>query len=122
MIEAAALMDPTKARVRYVDQFPNEQRAHLRFSLEVPLRIHFRTGELILGRTVDISESGISAIVLLQMSVGQPVELDFKLPGGMINVRAIVKSKFAFRYGFEFVLANEERKILNVSLTALSLL
>jgi hypothetical protein len=105
------VMDHTKA-FRNANQFPTEQRGDPRFSLEVPLRIHFRTGELILGRTLDISESGLSALVLLQMSVRQPIELDFKLPCGPVNVHAIVKNKSAFRYGLEFVLTDKERAIL----------
>jgi hypothetical protein len=80
--------------------------------LDVSLRIHLRTGKLILGKTVDISESGISAIVLLEMSVGQPVELDFNLPCGLIAVSAIVNNRNTFRYGFEFVLTNEERALI----------
>ena len=97
-------MDHTKAKAAL-----SEQRALPRFGLDVPLRIHFRKGELILGRTVDMSESGMSAIVLLEMSIGQPIELDFKLPCGPVNVHAIVKNKNAFRYGLEFVLTDKER-------------
>jgi hypothetical protein len=95
-----------------VDPFPNEQRGHLRFALEVPLRIRCRTGELLLGRTVEMSESGISAIVPLDMLVGQSVELGFLLDGGRIAVQATVKNKSAFRYGFEFVLCHQEREII----------
>jgi hypothetical protein len=109
-LESSA-MDHTKA-FRYANQFPNEQRDFPRFGLDVPLRIHFRTGELLLGRTMDISESGLSALVLLQMSIGQPIELDFKLPCGPVNVHAIVKSKNAFRYGLEFALTDKERAII----------
>ena len=61
---------------------PNERRIAARFSLEVPLRIHCRTGDLVQGRTVDVSESGISAIVLHGIMVGQAVELGFQLAGG----------------------------------------
>jgi len=97
-----------------VKQFPfsSEQRADPRFGLDVPLRIHFRKGELILGRTVDISESGMSVMVLLEMSIGQPIELDFKLPYGPVNVHAVVKNKNAFRYGLKFLLTDEERTII----------
>ena len=80
--------------------------------MDVPLRIHFRKGELILGRTVDISESGMSVMVLLEMSIDQPIELDFKLPCGPVNVHAIVKNKNAFRYGLKFLLTDEERTII----------
>jgi hypothetical protein len=105
-------MDQTKAKDRDSNQLANEKRDLPRFGLEVPLRIHSRTGELILGRTVDMSESGVSAIVLLEMSIGQPIELDFKLPCGPVNVHAIVKNKNAFRYGLEFVLTEKERTII----------
>ena len=101
-----------KQLTAHVGLFPNEQRAHSRFSFKVLLRIHCRAGEVILGRTVDVSESGIAAIVLLELIVGQSVELDFQLPSGPISVQAVVKNKRAFRYGFEFVLANEEREML----------
>ena len=111
MLEFGA-MDHTKSKARHPNQFANEQRDLPRFGLDVPLRIHFRKGELILGRTVDISESGVSAIVLLEMSIGQPIELDFKLPCGPVNVHAIVKNKNAFRYGLEFVLTDKERTLI----------
>ena len=92
--------------------FSNEQRANPRFSLDVPLRIHLRMGELILGRTVDISESGVSVMVPLEITIGQQIELDFKLPFGPVNVHAVVKNKNAFRYGLEFVLTDKERTII----------
>jgi hypothetical protein len=103
-------------------QFPfsNEQRAHPRFGLDVPIRIHFRKGELILGRTVDISEAGVSVMVPLEMSIGQQIELDFKLPSSPVNVHAIVKNKNAFRYGLEFVLTDKELTIIKRGCTDLS--
>ena len=92
--------------------FSNEQRATPRFGLDVPLRIHLRMGELILGRTVDISESGVSVMVGLEITIGQQVELDFNLPCGPVNVHAVVKNKNAFRYGLEFVLTDKERTLI----------
>jgi PilZ domain len=100
--------------------FSNEQRANPRFGLDAPLRIHFRTGELILGRTVDISESGVSVMVPLEITIGQQIELDFKLPCGSINVHAVVKNKNAFRYGLEFVLTDKERTIIRRGCSDLS--
>jgi hypothetical protein len=91
-----------------------------RFALEVPLRIHCRTGELILGRTVDVSESGIPAIIPLDMLVGQAVEVDFLLDGELIEVQAMVKNKSAFRNGFEFVLGYKEHEIITRGCKALA--
>jgi hypothetical protein len=113
-------MDLVKQPFTHVTRLLSEQREHSRFSLEVPLRIHFRSGELILGRTVDVSESGISAVIPLEMIVGQAVELDFQLPSGPICVRAMVKNKSAFRYGLEFVLGHEQRGILKNECTTLA--
>jgi hypothetical protein len=114
-------MDHANGGKTPVDPSPNEQRGHLRFVLEVPLRIRCRTGELISGRTVEVSQSGISAIVPLDILVGQAVELGFLLDGGLIAVQALVKNKSAFRYGFEFVLGNQEREIITRGCKALAL-
>jgi PilZ domain len=113
-------MDHAKGGKTLVDPFPNEQRGHARFALEVPLHIHCHTGELIQGRTVNVSESGISVIVPRDMLVGQAVELGFLLDGGLIAVQAMVKNKSAFRYGFEFVLGHEEREIITRGCNALA--
>jgi hypothetical protein len=40
-----------------------EQRENSRFSLKVPLRIHLRCGELVMGHTVEVSEVGLSAMI-----------------------------------------------------------
>jgi hypothetical protein len=93
-------------------QIPNDRRRHERFMWEVPLRIHCRGGALILGRTVDVSEYGISAIIPLDLVVGQAVELGFQLSSRVVRVQAVVKNQTAFRYGFEFVLEYEEREII----------
>jgi hypothetical protein len=100
--------------------FSKEQRANPRFILDAPLRIHFREGELILGRTVDISESGVSVMVSLEMAIGQQIELDFKLPSGPVNVYAVVKNKRAFRYGLEFILTDKEQAIIKRGCSDLS--
>jgi PilZ domain len=109
-----------KTLTAHVGSFPNEQRAHSRFSFKVLLRIHCRAGDLIEGRTVDVSESGIAAIVLLELIAGQSVELDFQLPSGPISVQAVVKNKRAFRYGFEFLPEQHERETIKRGCRALA--
>jgi hypothetical protein len=98
----------------------SDHREHPRFSLEVPLRIHCRTGDLVLGRTVNVSESGVSAVIPVGMIVGQPVELDFQLPSGAISVQAVVKNKTASRYGFEFAPEHHEQETIKCSCRALA--
>ena len=93
--------------------FPHDQRGNSRFRLEVPVEIHCRTGELIQGTTLDLSESGIAAIIPLGTIVGETVELAFELPGGPISVRAVVRNKNAFRYGFQFISEPREQEAIN---------
>jgi len=52
---------------------------------------------------VDISESGISAMLTIEAPLGEVVELSFTLPDGPVTLCATVRQKNAFRYGFEFV-------------------
>ena len=89
-----------------------EARLHPRFKLDADLKIHSRTGGLLSGYALDISESGISAMLPIEVSVGEVVELDFELPQGPVSVRAVVRERNAFRYGFQFVQPNAARQLI----------
>ena len=52
---------------------------------------------------MDISESGIAAMLTIEVPVGEIVELSFTLPHGPLTLCATVRQKNAFRYGLEFV-------------------
>jgi hypothetical protein len=80
-----------------------EARGHPRFKLEVDVRIYSRTCGLLKGRTIDISESGIAAMLTLEAPLGEILELDFILPSGPVKILAAARQRNAFRYGFEFV-------------------
>ena len=79
------------------------ERRQPRFKLEVDIRVYPRHASAVRGYTVDISESGISAILKMEVPLGQVVQLEFTLPRGTINVYATVRQRSAFRYGFEFL-------------------
>jgi PilZ domain len=55
------------------------------------------------GDTVDISESGVSALPKFEVPLGEFVELQFMLPYGPVTVYAVVGQRSAFRYGLQFV-------------------
>jgi len=80
-----------------------DARRHPRFKIEVDIRIQSRTRGALKGRTVDISESGIAAMLTIEAPLGEVVELSFTLPDGPVTLCATVRQKNAFRYGFEFV-------------------
>jgi len=52
---------------------------------------------------VDISESGIAALLTVEAQLGEVVELNFTLPSGSLSIHAMVRQRNAFRYGFEFI-------------------
>jgi len=80
-----------------------DARRRPRFKIEVDIRINSRKCGVLKGYTVDISESGIAAMLRIEASLGEVVELDFALPCGAVTIQAIGRQRNAFRYGFEFV-------------------
>jgi hypothetical protein len=80
-----------------------DKRHQPRFKLEVKIVVNSRTCGMLKGQTVDISESGISATLRIEVSVGELVELEFTLPFGLVTIYAMVRQRNAFRYGFQFV-------------------
>jgi hypothetical protein len=83
-------------------QIPDARRSR-RFGLRVDIVIHSRTCGVLTGHTVDISESGLSAMLTMDVPVGEIVEMDFVLPTGPVNICATARQRIAFRYGFEFL-------------------
>lgn len=88
------------------DQNFIDQRREPRFKIEVDIMVTSHTCGKLKGHTVDISESGISAMLNIEVPLGEVVELNFTLPLGTVAIYAMVRQKNAFRYGFQFVAAN----------------
>ena len=77
-------------------------RRHRRLELKAELTVHSESG-VVPGRTLDISESDMSAVLALELPIGETVELKIRLPIGIATARAMVRSRNAFRHGFEFL-------------------
>ncbi len=105
-------MDPEKqpaaSRVRDIV----DARRHARFRLEVNIGVHSRTCGMLQGQTVDLSESGISALLRLEVPLGEVVKLDFELPFGPVTIHAVVRQRSAFRYGFQFLESNAVNEVI----------
>jgi hypothetical protein len=84
-------------------QTTTDARGQPRFTFQVDIMITSRTCGVLRGHSVDISESGIAAMLPIEAPLGENVELNFALPSGAVTIHAIVRQKNAFRYGFEFV-------------------
>jgi len=97
-----------------------EARRHPRFKLEIDIRINSKTSGILTGRTVDLSESGISAMLKIEVPLGEMVELQFTPPNHPITVYAIVRQRNAFRYGFQFIETPAAREAILAACKALA--
>ncbi len=73
-----------------------DARRHPLFKLGVDISVQSRTCGVLKGRTVDISESGISAIMRTEVPLGEVVELDFTLPFGRVTTYVAVRQEARF--------------------------
>jgi hypothetical protein len=89
-----------------------EARRHPRFKLEVDICVYPRECPVVRGHTADISEAGLSAMLRVEVPVGEVVRLEFSLPGGDVEILAMVCQRNAFRYGFQFVEASSSKDVI----------
>lgn len=99
-------------------------RRHPRHHLAIPLNLWRRagTGTMIPGIALEISESGISAILPEELSPGEAVEFVIQLPAGQLRATGVVRNKIAFRYGFEFqLLTTPQQQLIKETCASLPL-
>ena len=92
---------PGKKTSRSMRQYP-------RFQLDVRMLVHlFRDGNTstVWGRSTCLGQEGIGATLAGEMEIGEVVGLEFNVPLSPhpIKLRAIVRFKNGFQYGFEFL-------------------
>jgi hypothetical protein len=67
------------------------------------------------GHCRDLSEAGIAILLATELNVGEVAGLSFSLPGSALpwEVRAVVRYRRGYHYGFEFLaLTNEHQASL----------
>ncbi len=89
-----------------------DARRHPRFKLEVDICVYPRNSAVIRGHTVDISESGISAILREEVQLNEVVRLEFALSHGAVEVHALGRQRIAFRYGFQFLESSDAQDVI----------
>jgi PilZ domain len=89
-----------------------ETRRHPRYKLEVNLCVYPRNSAVVRGYTVDISESGLSAMLRVEVPIGELVRLEFRVPLGELEIHALARQRNAFRYGFEFVQSSSVKDLI----------
>jgi len=89
-----------------------DARQHPRFKLDVDVKIYPRACALVMGRAVDVSETGLAAMVKIEIPLDQVVRLELKLSLDLVSVRALVRQRNAFRYGFQLVEPDSDAQYL----------
>ncbi len=92
-----------------------DARRHPRFKLDIPVRVYPRNTPVIRGHSVDISESGLSAMLQVEVPVGEVVRLEFALELGDVELHATVRQRCAFRYGFQFLELGDAQDVIRRS-------
>lgn len=75
-----------------------------------------RNYEKLEGHCRDLSEAGIGVLLAAELNAGEVVDLSFLLPGSTSTweVRAVVRYRCGYHYGFEFLfLASEQQAALH---------
>lgn len=89
-------------------------RRHPRLLYSIPLTLHHLAAGGVRssrGISLDISESGLGALVEAKLHLGDTIGLDVNLPDYDLNAVGIVRYTSSVRSGFEFVgLTEEERQ------------
>lgn len=92
-----------------------DARRQPRFKIQVEIAVHSRTCGILHGETVDLSESGIAAMLRIEVPLNELVELEFTLPFGEVKIYALVRQRNAFRYGFQFVEATGVNQVIHAT-------
>jgi hypothetical protein len=99
------------------------ERVHRRYLMDQRLLLR-GTQAVFHGRTKDISENGLGAVVAGELDTDQPLQLEFYLPGRLnpVKLAAEVRYHQGFQYGFQFLnVDDQERNMIRESIIVLPL-
>ncbi len=88
-----------------------DRRKHARFRICIPVAIRSSGGSALSAVSLEISQSGMSAMASMRLETGETVELENVVEG---TITAVVRHNNGKLYGFEFVKisASQVREIL----------
>jgi hypothetical protein len=92
-------------------------RRHPRFRADFRVTVTYLLGnqyQKVEGHCRDLSEAGIGILLATEMNVGEVVGLSFSIPESPLlwEVRAVVRYRRVYQYGFEFLSLTEEQQAL----------
>ena len=86
-------------------------RAFSRFLLDIRLVIRAKK-EVLHGRSKDLGEGGLGAVIPGNIQIGDVVTLEFQLPlhSEPLSLQAEVRYRQGFQYGFRFLHPTDQQK------------
>ena len=87
---------------------PASARRYPRYEFETDLTatmLGMDRNEMARGCSLNINEAGIAALFATEWEIGASVHLQFSVPfsSAPVRVRAVVRNRTSYQYGFEFV-------------------
>jgi hypothetical protein len=84
--------------------FQPDRRRWPRFAFGAPVRI-LLAKSVVEGRSIRLSEGGVSVFALVNLPVGSRVRVQFKFPhaGEPVAIEGVVRSRAVYLYGVEFL-------------------
>jgi hypothetical protein len=83
-----------------------------RYHLDVPIRVIVHTARktsVIVGRGNELNEGGMAVTAGVELQLGDETEIEFTPPysNSPIRIRSVVRNRSGYRYGMEFVAADD---------------
>jgi len=109
---------PSADAKRATKSVDRRRRRHPRYRGDFRVSVSHLLGDeyqTIEGHCRDLSEAGIGIILAAELNSGEVMGLGFLLPGEAVgfDVRAVVRHRRGYQYGFEFLsLSPEQRDLL----------
>jgi c-di-GMP-binding flagellar brake protein YcgR len=109
---------PATSRKPAPKRVDRHRRRHARYRCDFQVTVTHLSGgryEKFEGHGRDLSEAGIGILLAADLSSGEVAGLSFLLPGspGPWELRAVVRYRSGYQYGFEFLsLPAEQRELL----------
>ncbi len=89
-----------------------ENRRAPRIRLEIDVNIFSQKAGSVPGRTLDVSETGISAVLPVELPIGEAVRLEIRSRLEPVTIGAVVRNRNVFRYGFQFEQPGAGRELI----------
>jgi hypothetical protein len=96
-------------------QIDRRRRRHPRYSADFRVSVSYlleNQYQKLEGHCRDLAEAGIGILLAAELNSGEVVGLSFLLPGSAIpwEVRAVVRYRRGYQYGFEFLSLTAEQQ------------